>query len=242
MAAAQQPVLLPAAPFRKLPKAIERRGRAALSGTVCAGGLRGQKYPGGAKPAAGGPCDEEQMMQGKITCGGQMEAWCLCVEIGLRKFTGKRCLTNKGQAWQGFDACRAVSLYEGHEEKADAGFVDAQGSILTGRIFVAFHARLWYDRARKGDPMNDIATLENDAGFSVFFFRNRAIRFKAPYSLERYTSVKEWDNGYLVVIAKYRHNSQPEEEYIDLLPILNGLYINGQEFLKPIKGIAIAHG
>ena len=89
--------------------------------------------------------------------------------------------------------------------------------------------------------MNDIATLENDAGFSVFFFRNRVIRFKAPYSLERYTSVKEWDNGYLVVIAKYRHNSQPEEEYIDLLPILNGLYINGQDFLKPIKGVAIAH-
>ena len=90
--------------------------------------------------------------------------------------------------------------------------------------------------------MNDIATLENDAGFSVFSFRNCVIRFKAPYSLKRYTSVKEWDNGYLVVIAKYRHNSQPEEEYIDLLPILNGLYINGQEFLKPIKGVAIAHG
>ena len=35
--------------------------------------------------------------------------------------------------------------------------------------------------------MNDIATLGNDAGFSVFFFGNRIIRFKAPYSLERYT-------------------------------------------------------
>lgn len=85
MAAAQQPVLLPAAPFRKLPKAIERRGGAALSGTVCAGGLGGQKYSGGTKPAAGGPCDEKQMMQGKIFCGGQMEAWCLRAEIGLRK-------------------------------------------------------------------------------------------------------------------------------------------------------------
>lgn len=84
--------------------------------------------------------------------------------------------------------------------------------------------------------MNDIVRLGNDAGFSV----SHVIRFKAPYSLERYTSVKEWDNGYLM--AKYRHNSQPEEEYIDLLPILNGLYINGQEFLKPIKGVAIAHG
>ena len=242
MAAAQQPVLLPAASFRQLPKAIERRGGAALSGIVCAGGPGGKKHSGGTKPAAGGSRDEKQMMQGKTSCGGQKEARCLCAGIGLRKFTGKRCLTNKGQARQGFDTCRAVSLYEGHEEKADAGFVDAQGSILIGRIFVAFHARLWYDRARKGDPMNDIATLENDAGFSVFSFRNRVIRFKAPYSLERYTSVKEWDNGYPVVIAKYRHNSQPEEEYIDLLPILNGLYINGQEFLKPIKGVAIAHG
>ena len=65
------------------------------------------------------------MMHGKISYGGQMEARCLCVEIGLRKFTGKRCLTNKGQARQGFDACRTVSLYKGHEEKADAGFVDA---------------------------------------------------------------------------------------------------------------------
>ena len=90
--------------------------------------------------------------------------------------------------------------------------------------------------------MCDMATLGNDAGFSVFSFENRVIRFKAPYSLERYTSVKEWDNGYLVVMAKYCHNPQPEEEYIDLLPILNGLYINGQEFVKPIKGVTIDNG
>lgn len=90
--------------------------------------------------------------------------------------------------------------------------------------------------------MNEIATLGNRDGFSIFSFGNRTIRFKAPYSLEHYTSVKDWDNGYLVVMAKYRHNPQPEEEYIDLLPILNHLYINAQEFLKPIKEIAIAYG
>ena len=39
-------------------------------------------------------------------------------------------------------------MCEGHGEKADAGFVDAQGSILTGRIFVAFRAKLWYDETR----------------------------------------------------------------------------------------------
>ena len=149
MAAAQQPVLLPAAPFRKLPKAIERRGGAALSGIVCAGGFRGQKYPGGTKPAAGGPCDEEQVMHGKIFCGGQMGVRCLPMEIGLRKYIGKRCLTKIGQARQGFDACRAVSLCEGHGEKADAGFVDAQRSILTGRIFVAFRANYGMMKQRK---------------------------------------------------------------------------------------------
>ena len=90
--------------------------------------------------------------------------------------------------------------------------------------------------------MNEIETLGNRDGFSIFSFGSRTIRFKAPYSLERYTSVKDWNNGYLVVMAKYRHNPQPEEEYIDLLPILNNLYINAQEFLKPIKEVAIAHG
>lgn len=99
--------------------------------------------------AAGGTHYEKQMMQGKIFCGGQMEAWCLRAEIGLRKYIGKRCLTKIGQARQGFDACRAVSLYEGHEEKADAGFVDAQGSILAGRIFVAFRANYGMMKQRK---------------------------------------------------------------------------------------------
>lgn len=90
--------------------------------------------------------------------------------------------------------------------------------------------------------MSGIATLGNGAGFSIFSYGDKTIRFKAPYSLERYTSVKEWDNGYLVIMAKYRHAPQPEEEYIDLLPILNGLYINSNEFLKPIKEVTIADG
>ena len=88
------------------------------------------------------------MMQGKIFCGGQMGVRCLPMEIERRKYIGKRCLTKIGQARQGFDACRAVSLCEGHGEKADAGFVDAQGSILTGRIFVAFRVKLWYDKTK----------------------------------------------------------------------------------------------
>ena len=84
------------------------------------------------------------------------------------------------------------------------------------------------------DKMHE-ATLSNADGFTAFSFGGYNIRFKAPYSLERYTDVVKWEDGYLVVKAKYRHNAEPEEEYIDLKPILDGLYIDYDSFLKPIS-------
>ena len=85
------------------------------------------------------------------------------------------------------------------------------------------------------------AVLSSAEGFTVFSFGGYHIRFKAPYSLERYVNVVSWDDGYLVVMAKYRHNAEPEEEYIDLKPILDGLYIDSAAFLKPIKSVRIAY-
>ena len=85
------------------------------------------------------------------------------------------------------------------------------------------------------------AVLSSADGFTAFSFGGYVIRFKAPYSLERYVDVVKWDNGYLVVLAKYRHNAEPEEEYIDLKPILDGLYIDSTSFLKPIKRVRIAY-
>ena len=90
--------------------------------------------------------------------------------------------------------------------------------------------------------MSGVATLSNEKNYTVFQFGNHVIRFIAPYSLERYTAVKEWDNGYLVVMAKYKHNEKPEEEYIDLIPILKDLYIDAVHFLKPIKEVRLAYG
>lgn len=87
----------------------------------------------------------------------------------------------------------------------------------------------------------EYATLSNEAGFTVFKFGKHTIRFKAPYSLEYYSSVKEWDHGYLVVMAKYSHNSTDEEEYIDLVPILEDLYFDVDEFLKPIKEVRVEY-
>ena len=85
------------------------------------------------------------------------------------------------------------------------------------------------------------AVLSSGGGFTAFNFGDYHIRFKAPYSLERYVNVIEWDDGYLVVLAKYSHNAEPEEEYIDLKPILAGLYIDSETFLKPIKTVRVAY-
>lgn len=85
------------------------------------------------------------------------------------------------------------------------------------------------------------ATLSNKNGYTVFSYGNYMIRFKSPYSLEKYTEVKEWDYGYIVVMAKYKHNEKNEEEYIDLIPILNDLYIEPDKFLRPIKEVRIEY-
>ena len=85
------------------------------------------------------------------------------------------------------------------------------------------------------------AILSSGEGYTAFSYGGYHIRFRAPYSLERYVDVVQWDDGYLVVMAKYSHNSEPEEEYIDLKPILKGLYIDSDAFLKPIKSVRIAY-
>lgn len=85
------------------------------------------------------------------------------------------------------------------------------------------------------------AYLSNDHDMIQFQYGRRIVRFRGPYSLEYFSAVKKWDNGYMVVMAKYRHNQEPEEEYIDLVPILKNLYIDTSQFLKPIKEVRLAY-
>ena len=59
--------------------------------------------------------------------------------------------------------------------------------------------------------MKDYALLTNDGIYTVFEFNNQRIRFVTSNKLEKYTKILEWDNGYLVVMAKYKHNKQEEE-------------------------------
>lgn len=88
---------------------------------------------------------------------------------------------------------------------------------------------------------NSDAVLSSEKNFTVFTFGKHVIRFRAPYSLERYTDIKEWDHGYIVAMAKYSHNDKDEEEYIDLVPILEDLYFDPDEFLAPIKRVRIVY-
>ena len=82
------------------------------------------------------------------------------------------------------------------------------------------------------------AILSNKGDMTSFIFGNYNIRFRTSSRLKRYTDVKEWDNGYIVVMADY-DGIGITEEYIDLIPILKNLYINPSLFLKPIQTVKI---
>ena len=87
--------------------------------------------------------------------------------------------------------------------------------------------------------MEDTAYLSNEGRYTVFRFRDESLKFIAPYSLVKYENIKEWDNGYLVVMTRYSHSKELIEEYIDLLPVLKNLYIDSESFLKPIKNVEL---
>ena len=86
--------------------------------------------------------------------------------------------------------------------------------------------------------MNECAILKSKDEYTIFQFNNQVIRFMTSARLERYTSIVEWDHGYLVVMAKYK-NIGEVEEYIDLVPILDNLYYDVDKFLEPIKEVKI---
>lgn len=86
--------------------------------------------------------------------------------------------------------------------------------------------------------MDDYAILTNDGVYTIFEYKKEKIKFMTSKRLERYTKILEWDHGYLVVMAKY-HGLDEVEEYIDLIPILDNLYYDVDEFLTPIKEVKI---
>lgn len=89
--------------------------------------------------------------------------------------------------------------------------------------------------------MGNEAVLSSDGKFTSFSFNGYNIRFRTSPRLEKYTKILEWDNGYIVVMAKYEGHDE-EEEYIDLVPILENLNFDVDCFLVPIKKARIDYG
>ena len=85
----------------------------------------------------------------------------------------------------------------------------------------------------------DTAYLFNKNEYISFKYGSKEIRFKGPFSLVKFDKVTNWDDGYLVVTAYYSHAQDPEEDYIDLIPILEKLYIDPKPFLEPIKKVEV---
>ena len=83
------------------------------------------------------------------------------------------------------------------------------------------------------------ATLSSRGDMTIFKFGPHTIRFRTSPRLVKYTSVKEWDKGYLVVDALYSNIPHVQEEYIDLVPILNNLYFDAERELAHIKEVSI---
>ena len=88
--------------------------------------------------------------------------------------------------------------------------------------------------------MDSKAYLTNHGEYTIFSYGDKTITFLTSKSLEKYTAVREWDNGYIVVMSKRK--GQPEQEdYIDLNPILENLLMDPEKFLNPIKEVELQY-
>lgn len=82
------------------------------------------------------------------------------------------------------------------------------------------------------------AFLSNNGRYTTFTFGGTTITFLTSKNLDCYTKIKKWDNGYLEVLAKNKGKDE-HEDFIDLVPILENLYMNPKQFLSKIKNVEI---
>jgi len=91
------------------------------------------------------------------------------------------------------------------------------------------------------ESRKDVAILSSFDKYTTFSFGGTKLTFRTCNGLERYTKILLWDNGYIEVMAKYKQEKDEIEEYIDLAPVLDGLYMNKEKFLSPIKEVRIEY-
>ena len=89
--------------------------------------------------------------------------------------------------------------------------------------------------------MDGVAILSSFPNYTTFTYNGTKLTFRTCNNLEKYTKVLLWDNGYIEVMAKYSHESEEIEEYIDLEPVLDSLYMDKEKFLAPITKVRIEY-
>lgn len=89
--------------------------------------------------------------------------------------------------------------------------------------------------------MEDTAVLSSFKNYTTFSFGGKTLTFRTCNGLEKYVKILTWDKGYIEVMAKYRQRDHEIEEYIDLEPVLDGLYMDKDAFLSPIKNVRIEY-
>ncbi len=85
------------------------------------------------------------------------------------------------------------------------------------------------------------AILSSFNKYTTFSFGGKKLTFRTCDNLEKYTKILLWDNGYIEVMAKYKNRNEEIEEYIDLIPVLDSLYMDKKKFLEPIKEVEIRY-
>ena len=90
-------------------------------------------------------------------------------------------------------------------------------------------------------PRMCIAILSSFDKYTTFSYAGKTLTFRTCDGLEKYTKIQKWDNGYIEVLAKYKDMDHEIEEYIDLEPVLDGLYMDKKSFLAPIREVRIEY-
>ena len=87
---------------------------------------------------------------------------------------------------------------------------------------------------------HETAYLSHNGKYTSFMFEDLNIRFMTSSRLNKYLSIKKWNNGYIEVMADFQKVGIVED-YIDLRPILDNLNIDKDLFLAPIKEVRIKY-
>ncbi len=101
--------------------------------------------------------------------------------------------------------------------------------------------RMKQEETCRGNDEDSTAVLSSFGRYTTFSFRGRTITFHTCDGLVRYTRILKWYNGYIEVMARYRHEREEIEEYIDLEPVPDYLYMDKEQFLSPIRKVRIAY-